>query len=199
MKNSNRVRKYNKDDAYKNLDRINFWISNSDSKASFVLAFLGIFIGVLFSSEFLYDILKTIAQILLAFDYKNIIFYLASLSLIILIVFLSLFGIASKYILDSLRPNLDPNHFIEYDIKANSNLHFQSIAEKSFNEFYKENKQLESEEDLIQDIESQVYINSKIATEKFTSFKKAMSFTKWSLLFFALFLIMGTWTMFLVK
>ncbi|OBA05420.1 hypothetical protein A9D36_09435 [Bacillus subtilis] len=191
MTNSKRARKYSKDDAYKNLDRINYWITNSDSKSSFVLAFLGIFLGVLFSSELLYDVLRKIGQILLVHDFKKLSFYLAALSSIILTGFLFLFGAACKFILDSLKPKVDSNEFIDYGIKANSNLHFQSIAEKNFKEFYSENKRIDSEEDLIKDIESQVYINSLIATEKFTSFKKAMSFTKWSLLFFGFFLVFG--------
>lgn len=40
---------YTKEDLYKKLELVNYWISNIDSKISFILGFVGIFIGFIIS------------------------------------------------------------------------------------------------------------------------------------------------------
>ena len=40
---------YTKEDLYKKLELVNSWISNIDSKISFILGFVGIFIGFIIS------------------------------------------------------------------------------------------------------------------------------------------------------
>ncbi|APU87010.1 hypothetical protein [Clostridium botulinum] len=40
---------YNREDAYKTLEIINLWIGNIDTKISFVLAFMAVLIGFIFT------------------------------------------------------------------------------------------------------------------------------------------------------
>ena len=40
---------YTKEDLYKKLELVNSWISNIDNKISFILGFVGIFIGFIIS------------------------------------------------------------------------------------------------------------------------------------------------------
>ena len=183
---------YTKDDSYLNLDRVNFWINNCDTKASFVLAFLGIFIGVLFTSDYIYDNLKKMGSVLLALksaDFKNLIAIATFLSLG---GFLFYFIKAGKNILDTLTPRILPSEFEEQGLKTGSNLHFQSIDSKGFEQHLNEVSNMDSEKNLLLDIESQVFINSKIATRKFTTFKSALNYTKLCLIFLVVFLILGT-------
>ncbi|EJS10525.1 hypothetical protein EXW34_06670 [Bacillus mycoides] len=190
--NSKNKNVYTKDDSYLNLDRVNFWINNCDTKASFVFAFLGIFIGVLFTSDYIYDNLKKMGSLLLALksaDFKNLI---AIATLISLGGFLFYFIKSGKNILDTLTPRILPSEFEEQGLKTGSNLNFQSIDSKGFEQHFNEVSSMASEKNLLLDIESQVFINSKIATRKFTTFKSALNNTKICLIFLAVFLILGT-------
>ena len=40
------------DDKYKNLERVNFWVSNCDSKVSYLLTLQGIILTIIFTSNF---------------------------------------------------------------------------------------------------------------------------------------------------
>lgn len=51
---------FNEQDLKENLDRVNMWISNCDQKASFILAMLGVGITILFTSDFVKYVRKTI-------------------------------------------------------------------------------------------------------------------------------------------
>jgi len=42
--------KCNKDDIYKNLENINSWINNSDTKASIVLGLNGVILSIIFTN-----------------------------------------------------------------------------------------------------------------------------------------------------
>lgn len=49
--NMNNKGSFEKNDYYLNLDRVNEWLKNADSKTSFILTFVGIFITLLFSNK----------------------------------------------------------------------------------------------------------------------------------------------------
>ena len=40
------------DDKYKNLERVNFWVSNCDSKVSYLLTLQGIILTIIFTSSY---------------------------------------------------------------------------------------------------------------------------------------------------
>lgn len=191
-RSNNKENIYTKDDSYLNLDRVNFWINNCDTKASFVLAFLGIFIGVLFTSDYIYDNFKMMGSMLLTLksgDFKS---FFAILTVFSLIAFIWFFIKAGKNILDTLTPSIQPVEFEGQGLKTDSNLHFQKIVSKGFEKHLNEVSNIASEKDLLLDIESQVFINSKIATRKFTAFKSAINDTRYCLISFVVFLILGT-------
>lgn len=189
--NQRNEKPYTKEDSYKNLDRVNFWISNCDSKASFVLAFLGIFIGVFFTSDFIYDNLKTLGNEILKFEVSDFKFFIGLLSLISLLIFIFKFIKAGKHTLGALTATIDPNEFSQMGVKTDSNLHFVSINAKGFNTQFQEVQSLTDENELIRDIESQVAINSKIATKKFSNYREGITYSKQSLLYFIAFLLLS--------
>ena len=43
---------YQKDDAYRTLDRVNFWLNSFDTKASYLLAIIGIIGMILFTTNY---------------------------------------------------------------------------------------------------------------------------------------------------
>ncbi|GAB1804411.1 hypothetical protein [Priestia megaterium] len=183
---------YTKDDSYKNLDRVNLWISNCDSKASFVLAFLGIFIGVFFTSDFIYDNLKALGNTFLKFEFSDFTGFISLISLISLLIFIVKFIQAGKYTLGALTASIDPDEYSSMGVKVDSNLHFLSIDKKGFNTHFQEVQNLNDEKDLIRDIESQVAINSRIANRKFSNYKNGIVYSKQSLLYFVVFLLLSS-------
>lgn len=180
---------YTKEDSYKNLDRVNFWISNCDSKASFVLAFLGIFIGVFFTSDFIYDHLKILGNTLLRFDWNSLKTFVAVLSLTFLVLFIFTFIKASKNTLNALTASINTDEFSHMGVKTDSILHFASIKMKGFNTHLQEIENLKDEKNLIHDIESQVAINSVIAFRKISNYKGGVAYSKEALFYFVLFLL----------
>lgn len=152
-----------KEDSFKRLELVNFWISNIDNKISFILAFVGVFIGFVISKG-LPDIFKYISSIaikdLVTLNFGQVIsifmlvaMYLSAISCLILLL-LALIG------------RIDSKVYKEHKLKTNSLLFFGSIANMNYSS-YKEKCEKESKGQLINDINSQIYINSKICDHKF--------------------------------
>lgn len=169
-------KKIDKEDSYKNLERVNFWINNSDCKASFVLAFIGAFISIGLTSSLMSDNFKNIFTSLLTIkiEFKALI----SLLIIINLIVLTFFVVKSVfYLLDVLTAKIDIKEFENTDIVKDSKIFFASIAASNFNEF--NNKlNLMDEKDVVDDLNSQIFINSKICTVKFEKFNKAIQNAK---------------------
>lgn len=168
---------FNKEDSYRNLERVNFWISNCDTKASFILALAGIFLTVFFSSDLIKSSFKKILNEILrlnAIDIKLII-----ISFIVIAIGTTLFFIIRCIfnLLNTLTAKINPTIFSEQSITANSFLFFGTIATRGF-EGYKNGLDNLSELELVNDINSQTYINSKICSAKFSSYNKAIEDVK---------------------
>lgn len=153
------------------------WTSNCDTKASIVLAFIGILVSITFTSEYLLVGVQT--------EIENIINYwkngIGGFSLLSTFMFLSLFGfvistlLCCYYVISSLKANLEcPNDSIIF---------FRKIAELS-KEKYIERVNSISEEEFDQDKLSQIHICAKICDEKFKFYNKSTKYLKWGLLLF---------------
>lgn len=152
-----------KEDSFKKLELVNFWISNIDNKISFILAFVGVFIGFVISKS-IPDIFKDVSNIaikdIITLNFGQVIsifmlvaMYLSAISCLILLL-LALIG------------RIDSKVYREHKLKTNSLLFFGSIASMNYSS-YKEKSEKESKGQLINDINSQIYINSKICDYKF--------------------------------
>lgn len=71
-------------------------------------------------------------------------------------------------LVNSLRAKTDINRFFQQGIERKSMLHYESVANMTYNEF------CTSEVHIINDLRSQVYINSIICTAKFKHYKNAI-------------------------
>lgn len=161
---------FNEQDLKENLDRVNMWISNCDQKASFILAMLGVGITILFTSDFVKYVRKTIIAPFKTYlcdniQYVNWLKCAVALSLIYVCI-----GVIITFyqLVNSLRAKTDINRFFQQGIERKSMLHYESVANMTYNEF------CTSEEHIINDLRSQVYINSIICTAKFKHYKKAI-------------------------
>ncbi len=152
-----------KEDFLKKLELVNFWISNIDNKISFILTFVGVFIGFLISKG-TPDIFKDISNIAIK-DIVTLNFGQVFSVLILVIMYLTAIACLILLLL-ALIGRVDNKCYKDHKLKTDSLLFFGSIANMSYSN-YKEKCERESKGQLINDINSQIYINSQICNYKF--------------------------------
>jgi energy-coupling factor transporter transmembrane protein EcfT len=181
---------FDKQDAYKNLERVNFWISNSDTKTSFLLAFIGIIAGLSFSnSKFIEAIIIAINELIIFFgsisiDLRALISFFLIVGIVLLIFFLILTLIN---LISVITARIDPSEFGKKDVIGNSKLFwgtiainegdYENIPENKFPDFLNSVNNM-TDQELFEDINSQTYINSMICKKKFTYYNKGIKWLK---------------------
>ncbi len=162
------------DDKYKNLERVNNWVINADTKVSYLLAIQGIVLTLVFTSNINTSLIETISY---RFDFKDIT-WLSFMRFIegcsfYCFLFFAMFSLANIY--KTLRARLDPVVFKESGLITNSLLFFDTIANKPFLDFKSEQESL-TEQELMSHIDSQIFINSKICQKKFKHYNLALKY-----------------------
>ena len=167
----------------KKLEMVNQWISNCDTKSSFILTFYGVIITIIFTSSTRDDIVDTLhLSVADKINLKSIILFT---SLILVLAFMFSIAATGFYILQTLKGRIDPEVYRQQCLNTNSNIFFGTIASKAFATFKKETNE-EDEDAYLNDINSQIFINSKIATEKFKNYNSSLF---WMVISFAMFLL----------
>lgn len=164
-----------KNDLLDELDRHLGWIRSCDTKASIVLAMLGVFI-VTISSELFLDGQKEV--VLKAWDninFSNLIYLIFEVA-VYLLFFNGVYNII-RVLFPQLKKSVKAYNGVEND----SLYYFESISSKTYFEYKKQRINRSSEEE-INDILSQIYINSKISTKKYYFYKKGLAFVLWGIL-----------------
>lgn len=178
-----------KEEALKTLERINTWIGNCDTKVSFALAFAGILIGGFFASSIITDSLKKFIDNL--FDIGSFIqrgdpqFPIIVLAFIILVAFVIFIGISIVSLFNAIKGKIDSSVYQQPGLTGESNLFFGTIQNKLFLDFKKSFEQ-QTEESLLNDLLSQVHINSSICNQKFKSYNKGVKYLVFSTISFIL-------------
>lgn len=162
----------------KRLEIINQWISNVDNKSSFILAFAGVTLSLIFTSE-------VGSRINSVFSYSKTCkldcnSFLLFIHFVLVILFYRFIIISFWCLYKTLIARLTSK---DNNIKEDSNLFFISIASKDYINFEKEVKK-ESTDDFLFDLNSQIYINSNIASEKFKYYNKSLKNLIYTLLLF---------------
>ncbi|GIN75053.1 MULTISPECIES: Pycsar system effector family protein [Bacillus] len=165
-----------KEEAVQTLERINFWISNCDTKISFSLAFAGILLGGFFSSGIITGSLNKLMKGLKEIDKDTPYLKIQYLEIttIVLVVFIILMTVSLTYLFRGKKGSIDTGVFNEADLSKDSILFFGTIQNKSFIAF-KNSVIGIKKDDLVNDYLSQVYINSKICNRKFTLYNKGVN------------------------
>ena len=158
----------------------NSWISNCDQKAGLILAATSVLLPIVASNSVFLEIIqknvKTLCDILNAS--VEVIY---SLVLILtLALFIVLLSACIFYLFKCLEGKINSSVFSEKDLQTESLLFFQTIAKKSFKQYKTDIKHI-NEKKIFEDYLSQIYINSKICTVKFTNYNKGLKYLKWSL------------------
>lgn len=150
--------KVEKQDILDRLDRILEWIRACDTKASILLATMGIIMTV-FSTEFFLTKLKLILKYNLnELDFSKILY------LTFVVVFFGLFFVGIFCLVLELNPALISKKNNNENVE--STYYFEAIAKKELSTLKAEIEQLSYEKE-INDIITQLYINSKICTKKY--------------------------------
>lgn len=173
---------FTKEDGYRNLENINSWINNSDTKASILLGLIGVFLTMLFSdSSFFKKIFAILNNALSKITFSDILY----LIFIILSIILFLLGVFKLFKV------LVPTLKIKINSKRNSILYFGSISEHQNCKDFKLSVLEIEEEDLIDDILNQIYINSTICKNKFDNFTFGFKYSIFGMILFCVLFIIG--------
>lgn len=143
-----------KEDIYKSLELTNTWIANMDAKISFALALIGVLIGMVFKEGLpsVFQKFKELSEIsqLHSWDVLTIII----VGLLYLVSFSSLICFICAIIAR-----------IKTAENTSSLFFFASINRMGLND-YKARLSRITEKEMIEDLKEQVFINSKICTQK---------------------------------
>lgn len=157
------------------LDRIQIWVRNCDQKSSILLATIGVLFGLVFSTESISK-LKRMCHIfyssnehgcwqIIGFIVLLILFILTLLSVILTI----------SYLLMAIKSRTDPTKIIKGYRQNKSKTFFRDISSISFDTF--KNERISStNEERIEELISQLYINSRICSIKFDKYNMGLIF-----------------------
>jgi hypothetical protein len=181
-------------DKINTLDRMIGWVENCDTKATVMTALVGVFVSVIFTSSFITDSLhKLVAPISIYWKTGSGYFNLfCAVKLVIFIGMTTCFLFALFALLKSLTAKTSSKQTGDSHVKTHSLIHYGSIQMKSYNDF-KSNTLSETEEDILEDVLSQIYINSKRCQEKFDDYNKSIKFIRIGIVLFVLFVTLIIW------
>lgn len=173
--------------ATKKLDSINQWISNCDTKSSFVLTFFGVVLTIIFTS-------KVGEEMISSFSFQNADEVNQKTVTNFVLLLISLFFIIGSlitfyYIYLTLKGRINDKVYEQNALNTNSNIFFRSIASKTFENFEKESNS-EGKSEYLNDLNSQVFINANIVTLKFKHYNKSLLWMSISLITFLTFILL---------
>lgn len=139
------------------LERVISWINSCDQKTGIILGIIGVMFSLMLSLDYLSR-------------FKAIVINLLNIKCYVLITILSgaliCLVIGILYLIATLVPRIDSDVYREKRLNTKSKIFFNTISQnKSYAEYYNSFINL-SEQDYLNDLLSQIYINSKIASKK---------------------------------
>ena len=167
----NELKKLNKEDLMQRLDRHLDWIKSCDTKASIVIAGAGVFLSI-FTAEHSISILNQIlSKTLKNINFSNFIYLAAFLYC------WGLFAYGAYCLIRVLIPMMKSDLLLfKEGTREDSLYYFESADDKKYFEFRKKMLE-ETEEEEVEDLLSQVYINAKICSSKYKFYKKGIRHT----------------------
>jgi len=167
------------------LERTINFVSNCDNKASIILGIIGVIFTIIFTNDSLLE-LKNIIKIIIQFKNRwDIVFLILGLgSIIILACGLGL-------LVFCLIAKIDCKEYKQERLNLNSIIYFGNIAEyKSFKDY--EDRFLNvTEENYLNDLLSQIYLNSCICMKKYKRYNLGVICSICGLMLFSIYVIAG--------
>ena len=161
-------------------DTVNMWTNNCDQKAAILLAIIGVIITILVSSDFMKNLRAYIfnpfidywtgnSELAFSWSRFNVLFLLL-ISAFMLIM-------ACHYLFKTINANIDYQKMRDDnpELVNKSYIFFGTISKMTYEDFKKD------EVNYLEDIKSQIYVNSMIASNKFLNFNKSLYWFKFML------------------
>lgn len=169
------------EEAKASLDRINGWINGCDSKAGTVLALTGVLLTIIFTNDGMAEMYKVLQNIFPPAIFCTVIYivFLGSP------VFMLCYGIVRLIL--TLVARIDANIYQQPGLITDSVLFFGKISDRASYQVFQNDILSIKKDDYLKDLLSQVYINSKIANEKYVNYNKGI---KWTIIGFIAFIVM---------
>ena len=160
-----------KNDLTQRLDRHLDWIKSCDTKASIVIAGAGIFLTI-FTAEHSIDMLNQIlSQTIENINFSNFLY------LTLFFAFWGMFIYGAYSLIRVLVPMMKKEVLIyQQDTRSDSLYYFESIDDKKYLEF-KQKMLDETPEDEIEDLLTQIYINAKVCSAKYSFYRRGIRLT----------------------
>ncbi len=178
--NSEIVKK-EKDDLQHTYDTVNSWVNNCDQKAGILLAVVGVAMTILATSDFLKYLRTYIFTPFMKYctEETDFVFSWSRFTVFVLLLIAAAMLIASCfYLLKAISANTDYDEERKKypSMVKSSYIFFGSICKMSYDDFKKE------EVDYLDDLRSQIFVNSKIATAKIKNYKEGLYWFKFLLM-----------------
>lgn len=173
-----------KDNLLGRLDRQLDWIKSCDTKASIVIAVLGVFLTIFTTDSSITLVKSILSQAIQFMNFANLLY-------LIFFVFSWIMFVYGAYCLVKvLIPRLSKEVQTEQGIYSDSLYFFETIAKDSFIDF--KNKMISGgPEDEINDILTQIYINAKISTIKYSYYSKGIKCSFLGIVSILIFYVIG--------
>lgn len=174
--------KMQKEDLAHCLDMVNSWIGNCDQKAGIILSSIGVALTILMTSDYMiqlhriifvpfFDYWKDVSD--LEFDFTRFMVF------IFLLITLVLLTQTSYMMIRTITPNTDYEKMYRENpaLVPQSYIYYKTIAEMDYATYKAD------EVSYIDDLKSQIYVNSKIASSKFVMFSRGLYWLKMTICF----------------
>lgn len=174
------------EEAKDTLDRTISFVNNCDSKASIMLGIIGVALAIIFTSDSLQEF-RRITQIMLEFNNcRDVFFFILGL------VSIALVGLGLGLLIFSLFAKIDCKDYDQSSLNLTSSIYFENIAGCGNFEQYKERFMTTTQENYLNDLLSQIYLNSCICTKKFKRYNLGVIYSMCGLFFFILVVTIGS-------
>lgn len=187
-KYNNEIMKDKIEKAQKRLELVNQWITNCDTKSSFILTFYGVMLTIIFTSDMGKEMMNVFSfEVADKWNWESVKNFLL---FILVIAFLGSIGKSFYHIYNTLRARINSDVYEQMGLITSSNSFFGTIAQKNFQDFEQATNS-ENEEEYLKDLNSQIFINSKIAAKKFEHYNSSIFWTFVSLGIFLVYIILN--------
>ncbi|SHK26342.1 hypothetical protein [Xylanibacter ruminicola] len=170
-----------KEDLQFTLESVNSWLNNCDQKAGILLTVVGVAITVLVTSDFLKNLRNYIFKPFMDYWEEN---QVLSFSwsrftvFVMLCVAVILLLLTCYYLFRAITANINYTKMYQENpgLVKTSKIFYGTISEMTYDDFKKDDM------NYIEDLKSQIYVNSKIAIIKFKNYNEGLYWFKFLLL-----------------
>ena len=187
MSEKNTEGKINKEDAIVILDRTIGFVNNCDSKASIILGVFGVIFTLIFTTDGIVNIRRIVDKVTAVGNVSvcSMLYLFGWLASLIVIVL----GLCK--IISVLTARIDCSHMEQEQLDTDSKIYFGDIAKNETYRKYKGKLLSLNSERFLNDIGSQIYINSVICSNKFKKYNESLLLTTIGFTCFLLLWIVG--------